>query len=65
MFGNDQPFSEPFPRNRPGAFIPLPTALRGLNGTGNATMSMLGNLGRSIMRQHRNAKTRNLMNSLS
>ncbi|WP_167498660.1 MULTISPECIES: hypothetical protein [unclassified Mesorhizobium] len=28
-------------------------------------MSMLGNLGRSIMRQHRNAKTRNLMNSLS
>ncbi|MDX8531737.1 hypothetical protein RFM41_08725 [Mesorhizobium sp. VK25A] len=27
-------------------------------------MSMLGNLGRSIMRQHNDAKTRSLMNSL-
>lgn len=28
-------------------------------------MSMLGDFGRSIMRQHNNAKARNLMNSLS
>ena len=28
-------------------------------------MSMLGNLGRSIMRHHNNAKARRLMNSLS
>ncbi|WP_181181708.1 MULTISPECIES: hypothetical protein [unclassified Mesorhizobium] len=28
-------------------------------------MSMLGNLGRSIMRQHNDAKARSLMNSLS
>ena len=27
-------------------------------------MSMLGNLGRSIMRQHNNTKARNLMNRL-
>lgn len=31
----------------------------------NAKMSMFGNLGRSIMRQHNDAKTRSLMNSLS
>ncbi len=28
-------------------------------------MSMLGNLGRAIVREHNNAKSRNLMNSLS